>query len=60
MAAVVAGMAGGGFQYSGLLGEASRDMRTEAAFLDKAMDDLREGGWSGIVQQRIDALKLNQ
>ena len=60
MAAVVAGMAGGGFQYSGLLGEASRDMRTEAAFLDKAMDDLREGGWSGIVQQRIDALELNQ
>jgi hypothetical protein len=57
---IVAGLAGGGFSYSGLLGEVNRDRRTEETFLDKAMDDLREGGWSGIVQQKIDALRLNQ
>ena len=60
MAEVAAGVAGGGFLYSGLRGEANRDRRAEETFLGKAMDDLRDGGWSGIVQQRIDALRLNQ
>lgn len=60
MAEVAVGVAGGGFLYSGLLGEANRDRRAEETFLEKAMDDLRDGGWSGIVQQRIDALRLNQ
>jgi hypothetical protein len=59
-AGVAAGMAGGVFSYSGLLGEANRDRRAEETFLEKAMDDLRDGGWSGIVQQRIAALRLNQ
>ena len=60
MTGTVAGVAGGEFSYSGVLGEANRDRRTEETFLEKAMDDLRDGGWSGILQQRIDALRLDQ
>jgi hypothetical protein len=60
VAGVAAGVAGGVFSYSGLLGEANRDRHAEETFLEKALDDLREGGWSGIVQQRIDTLRLNQ
>lgn len=60
MPGVAAGVDGGVFSYSGLLGEANRDRHAEETFLEKALDDLREGGWSGIIQQRIDALRLNQ
>jgi hypothetical protein len=60
MGAVAAGVLGGGFQYSGVLGEANRDRRTEEIFLGKAIDDLREGGWSEMVQRRMDTLRLTQ
>ncbi len=67
MAGATVGVAGGGFSssgslffYSGVLGESNRDRRAEETFLEKAMDDLRDGGWSGILQQRIDALRLDQ
>lgn len=50
----------GRMYYSGLLGEGHRDRRAEETFLKKALDDLREGGWAGIIQQRIDALRSAQ
>jgi hypothetical protein len=59
MAAVASGLAGG-FSYSGVLGEVVQDKRTEETFLEKALDDLHAGGWSGVVQRRIEAVRLKQ
>lgn len=46
--------------YKGTLVEAKRDKGSEGQFLAKAMEDLREGGWSAMIQQRLDFLRASQ
>lgn len=46
--------------YKGTLVEAKRDKRSEEQFLAKAMKDLRKGGWSAMIQQRLDLLRASQ
>lgn len=59
-AGVLSAMFSGEFFYRGMLAEGTRDKKAEDQFLGKAIEDLREGGWSAMIQQRLDSLKASQ
>lgn len=58
-AGVLSAMFSGEFFYRGMLAEGTRDKQAEDQFLGKAIEDLREGAWSAMIQQRLDFLKAS-